>query len=125
MADILVVDDSKFIVSALRRALEKDGHTVVGSGHDGNEGFQLFLSLNPDLTLLDITMPNRDGRDCLEDIIEADADARVIMISAIKEQEIVDSCIEHGARDFIQKPLKLGDEQDLQAFYAKIAQALS
>merc|ERR1711916_209896 len=102
MANILVVDDSKFVVKTLIMALEGLGHQVIAHGTDGNEGFKLYKEHSPDLVLLDITMPNRDGRDCLEDIIAFDPGAKVIMVSAIKEQEIVDSCLSNGARSFIQ-----------------------
>jgi two-component system chemotaxis response regulator CheY len=125
MARILVVDDSKFIKTSLKLVLEQDEHEVVAMGSDGIEGFELFQSMSPDLVLLDITMPNRDGRDCLNDIIQANAEARVIMISAIKEQDIVDGCINDGARDFIQKPLQLGDDDWVTSFYAKIRNALN
>jgi len=125
MARILVVDDSKFIAKALKRTLENGGHEVVGMGSDGVEGFELFKNEKPDLTLLDITMPNRDGRDCLYDIIQSDKDARVIMISAIKEQEVVDDCLNCGAKDFIQKPLDLNNDDGVQAFYGIINNGLN
>ena len=124
MARILVVDDSKFIAVALTTALQEEGHEVVGRGSDGNEGLDLFKTHSPDLVLLDITMPNRDGRDCLIDILKEDPSAKIIMISAIKEQEIVDSCLNSGAKDFIQKPLQFGSDDYLKLFYAKIYNAL-
>ncbi len=125
MANILVVDDSKFIVTALTSALEQGGHTIVGTASDGNEGLETFKNTSPDLVLLDITMPNRDGRDCLSDILAASPSTPVIMISAIKEQEIVDGCLAAGAKDFIQKPLQLGNDSWLDEFYSKINQAVS
>jgi len=125
MARIVVVDDSKFIATALTATLEDKGHEVVGAGSDGNEGLELYKTHKPDLLLLDITMPNRDGRDCLEDVIKLNPDAKIIMISAIKEQEIVDSCLANGAKDFIQKPLQLGSDEYLDSFFTKINNALS
>jgi len=125
MARILVVDDSKFIVQVLKKALEGGGHEVVGIGSDGVEGFSLFKEHKPDLTLLDITMPNRDGRDCLEDILKHDDQARVIMISAIKEKEVIDFCLEIGAKGFINKPLSFTREESVQAFYSTIDNGLN
>lgn len=124
MAKILVVDDSNFIAKALKKTLESGGHEVVGIASDGVEGFELFKKKNPDLTLLDITMPNRDGRDCLYDIIQSNETARVIMISAIKEQEVVDDCLLCGAKDFIKKPLNLSDPDGLIDFFRVIDNAL-
>jgi len=125
MARILVVDDSKFIVQVLKKTLEGGGHEVVGIGSDGVEGFELFKEHNPDLTLLDITMPNRDGRDCLEDILNENANANVVMISAIKEQEVIDFCLEIGAKGFINKPLSLGTDESVQAFFNTINNGLN
>lgn len=125
MAKILVVDDSKFMAKTLKRALEGGGHEVVGMGSDGVEGYELFQSKRPDLTLLDITMPNRDGRDCLFDIMQRDKDARVIMISAIKEQDVVDDCLACGAKNFIQKPLNFIDKDSAEEFFSIINTALN
>jgi two-component system chemotaxis response regulator CheY len=124
MARIIVVDDSKFIVQVLKKTLESDGHEVVAMGTDGVEGYDLFKEHEPDLTLLDITMPNRDGRDCLEDILKHDEHARVIMISAIKEQEVIDFCLNIGAKGFINKPLSFGSQESVQAFYTTINNGL-
>jgi len=124
MAKILLVDDSKFIVQVLKKTLESGGHEVVAMGTDGVEGLNLFKEHNPDLTLLDITMPNRDGRDCLEDILKHDKHAKVIMISAIKDQEVKDFCINIGAKGFINKPLSFGTEESVEAFYNTINSGL-
>jgi two-component system, chemotaxis family, chemotaxis protein CheY len=125
MARILVVDDSKFIAQILKQALESGGHEVVAVGSDGVEGFEFFKEHTPDLTLLDITMPNRDGRDCLEDILKHDAQARVIMISAIKEQEVIDYCLNIGAKGFLNKPISFTKEESVQAFYNTIDNGLN
>ena len=124
MARILIVDDSKFIVQVLKKSLESDGHEIVGMGTDGVEGFNLFKEHKPELTLLDITMPNRDGRDCLEDILKHDAHARVIMISAIKEQEVIDFCLNIGAKGFLNKPLSVTTDEGIQAFFNTINSGL-
>jgi two-component system chemotaxis response regulator CheY len=124
MARILLVDDSKFIAQVLKKTLEAGGHEVVDIGTDGVEGFELFKEHKPDLSLLDITMPNRDGRDCLEDILKYDENARVIMISAIKEQEVINFCLNIGAKGFINKPLSLGSEDSIKAFFDTINQGL-
>ena len=124
MAKILLVDDSKFIVQVLKKTLESDGHEIVAMGTDGVEGFNLFKEHKPDLTLLDITMPNRDGRDCLEDILKHDEHAKVIMISAIKDQEVKDFCMNIGAKGFINKPLSFNTDESVEAFYNTINSGL-
>ncbi len=79
------------------------GFTIVGKAKDGNDGIQQYKILRPDLLLLDITMPNKDGREALEEIIKFDARAKIVMVSAIYDEEIQKSCLEHGAMGFINK----------------------
>ncbi|MBF0286738.1 MAG: response regulator [SAR324 cluster bacterium] len=125
MARILLVDDSAFIVGTLRPFLESEGHEIVAVGTDGNEGVALFQEHHPDLVLLDITMPNKDGRACLEEILELDAKAKVIMVSAIQDMKIFMECMKKGALNFIQKPLKLRDPAFCLEFRKLIDEALT
>ncbi|MFK8110748.1 MAG: response regulator [Rubripirellula sp.] len=113
MIRVLVVDDSKFMARGIQSILSEMGFDVVGLAHDGNEGWQKFEETRPDVTLLDVTMPNMDGLECLQKIREIDADARVVMLSAIKDPETVDRCLQSGASSFLQKPIKRTSPKDL------------
>jgi len=124
MATVLVVDDSKFIRLALTEALKSFGHNVIAEAGDGAEGFTQYKTLHPDLVLLDITMPNRDGRACLQDILKANPAAKVVMISAIKEQSVVEFCLSEGAKGFIEKPLLFASDDYMRRFESTISQAL-
>lgn len=99
----LVVDDSKTLVRVISQSLRDLGHTVVGEAYDGFEGFEKFKSLNPEIILLDVTMPNRDGRECLVDILSMNPRAHVIMLSAIKTKDVIEDCLKIGAKEFIHK----------------------
>lgn len=107
----MLCDDSRTILNVFEKKLEAAGHQIVGKAADGEEGFTRFMETNPDLVLLDITMPNKDGRECLQSIMAADSGAKVIMVSALKDADIVKACLENGAKAFINKD-KIFKEDD-------------
>ena len=72
MARVLVVDDAAFMRKMVSDALTKGGHEVVGEAGNGAEAIDRFQELKPDLTTLDITMPEKDGIAALKEIIELD-----------------------------------------------------
>jgi two-component system chemotaxis response regulator CheY len=106
MARVLVVDDAAFMRKVVSDALAKGGHEVVGEAGNGVEAVARFQELKPDLTTLDITMPEKDGLAALRDIIEIDPGARVIMCSALGQESKVLESIKLGARDFVVKPFQ-------------------
>ena len=65
MANILIVDDSRTSRRILRGILEGDGHTIVGEAKDGQEGYDMYAELKPDVVTMDITMPVMSGVDSL------------------------------------------------------------
>src|SRR5690625_1522897 len=77
---------------------------VVGMADNGKEGVELYKQTNPDIVRLDITRPVMDGLQALQQIIEYDASAKVIMCSAMGQQKLVVEAIELGAKDFVVKP---------------------
>lgn len=124
MANILIVDDSAWVAKTMKKVIEKEGHVVVGMAKDGLEGVDFYAKFQPDVVLLDITMPNMDGRECLENILEYDNHARIIMISAIKEEEVADDCLKSGAVGYLQKPIEIGNEAHLQRLFSTIDKAI-
>jgi two-component system chemotaxis response regulator CheY len=77
---------------------------VIGEAADGEEAVRRHAELQPDLVLLDITMPRLDGTEALQQILATDPEARVVMITALGQKEQVLQAIKTGARDFIIKP---------------------
>lgn len=106
MAKILIVDDAAFMRMMLKDILTKNGHEVCGEAKDGVEALEKYKELAPDLTTLDITMPNVDGLQALKDIKAYDDKARVVMCSAMGQQAMVVESIQNGAKDFIVKPFQ-------------------
>jgi two-component system chemotaxis response regulator CheY len=106
MARVLIVDDAAFMRKVLSDALAKGGHEVVGEAANGLEAVAQFQELRPDVTTLDITMPEKDGIQALKEILAADPGARVIMCSALGQESKVLESIKSGAKDFVVKPFQ-------------------
>jgi len=104
---VLVIDDSMFIIKQLSQILTSSGFAIAGSASDGEEGLQKYKELYPrvDLVTLDITMPKMDGVATLEKIMEFDDKANVIMVTALGRQDLVKKALLTGARNYIVKPL--------------------
>jgi two-component system chemotaxis response regulator CheY len=103
MARIALCDDNKTTLFGLTKKLSKAGHDIVGKANDGNEGMSLYLSQKPDLMLLDVTMPNMGGKECLQGILQADPKAKIIMISGVQDESIIQQCLMIGAKAYISK----------------------
>ena len=106
MARVLIVDDAAFMRKMLSDALSSGGHEVVGEASNGNEAVQQFQELRPELTTLDITMPEKDGLQALREILTFDPTARVVMCSALGQESKVLESIKAGAKDFVVKPFE-------------------
>jgi two-component system chemotaxis response regulator CheY len=106
MARVLVVDDAAFMRKMVSDALTKGGHQVVGEAGNGTEAVARYQELRPEVTTLDITMPEKDGLAALKEIIAIDPAARVVMCSALGQESKVLESIKLGARDFVVKPFQ-------------------
>jgi len=104
---VLLVDDSVFVTKQISQILGSEGYEIAGVAGDGFEGVQKYKELCPnvDLVTMDITMPKMDGITALEQIMEFDKNARVVMITALGKEELVKKAILMGAKNYIIKPL--------------------
>ena len=103
---VLLVDDAAFMRMMLKDILTKNGYTVIGEAGNGVEAIAKYKELKPDLTILDITMPEMNGIDAAKGISAADPNAKIVMCSAMGQQGMVVDAIQAGARDFIVKPFQ-------------------
>lgn len=101
---ILIVDDSPIIHNLLRKTLESNGYEVCGDAKNGREGVELFNSLSPDLAFMDITMPIMDGIEAARAIKGQNPAAKIIMLSAMGDEEIMAQAKEIGIDIFLKKP---------------------
>ncbi len=103
---ILIADDAAFMRMLLKDILSRADYDICGEAGDGIAAVKAYEELQPDLTLMDITMPNMDGLQALRQIRQADPGAKVIMCSALGQQSQVIEAIKAGAADFIVKPFQ-------------------
>ena len=104
--NVLICDDAAFMRMMIKDILTKNGYNIAGEAENGLKAVEKYAEVKPDLTLMDITMPEMDGIQALKKIKESDPNAIVIMCSAMGQQAMVIESIQAGARDFIVKPFQ-------------------
>ena len=105
MARVMIVDDSYVVRKALGRILTELGHTVVAEVADGAQALSEYTSQQPDIVTMDLTMPGMNGAEVTSRIIERFPAARIIVVSASEEKQVVLDALERGARHYIIKPI--------------------
>ena len=103
MAKIMTVDDDAFARMLCARMLDEKGYEVIEAS-SGPEGIEKYGETRPDAVLLDITMPDMDGIETLDKILELDPAAKVIMVTAVAQQADVVKALKGGAMDYVLKP---------------------
>ncbi|MBI1771532.1 MAG: response regulator transcription factor [Burkholderiales bacterium] len=103
-AKILLIDDNDVTREVLRVILRSEGYDVIGEATDGSTGLEMAIKLMPDLILLDIVMPKISGTEILPRIRELLPDARVLMVTANKDQETINEVVKTGIHGYILKP---------------------
>jgi len=106
VARIMIVDDAAFMRMMLKDILTKGSHEVVAEAEDGKQCLLAFKDAKPDLITLDITMPELDGINTLMALKKLDPAVKVVMVSAMGQQESVIQAIKAGAKDFVVKPFQ-------------------
>lgn len=106
MPSVLIADDAAFMRMMLKNVLTEAGYEIAGEAENGAVAVAKYRELSPDLTTMDITMPEMDGLAALKEIRAGDPSARVVMCSAMGQQSMVIESIQAGAKDFIVKPFQ-------------------
>jgi two-component system chemotaxis response regulator CheY len=105
MARILVADDAAFVRGRVRKVLTDAGHGVI-EAENGRVAVELYRREQPDAVLMDVTMPEMDGIEALEEIRQHDPRARIAMVTGVGQGETVRKALRLGARDFVIKPFR-------------------
>ncbi|HUU75783.1 MAG TPA: response regulator [Methanoregulaceae archaeon] len=106
MGRILIVDDTLFMRTLLKNILFSGGHDIVGEAADGDEAIAKYKELKPDLVTMDVVMPKVNGIEALKGIRAFDPNARVVMCTAIGQEQMVKLAIKTGAKGYIVKPFQ-------------------
>ncbi|AFA48822.1 response regulator [Acetobacterium woodii] len=109
---VMIVDDSSFSIAVLKRMLEKDGMEIVATALNMNDAILKAKEIKPDLITMDMTLPDGDGIECSKEILKDLPGAKIIAISAMMDEEIIDRARKNGIRGYLQKPV---DQSDLDA----------
>jgi len=101
---VLLVDDTAFMRRMLREILTREGYEIAAEARNGREAVERYRQVRPDLVVMDITMPEMDGIAAVREILDRDPGARIIMCSALGQEEPIIEALEAGAQDFVLKP---------------------
>jgi two-component system, chemotaxis family, chemotaxis protein CheY len=105
MSKILIVDDAEFLRLRISKMLIGDG-LEVAEAENGLRAVDLYKQIQPDVVLMDVTMPEMDGLAALKEIRAFDPKAKVVMLTALGQESVVLEAVKSGARDFIVKPFE-------------------
>lgn len=115
MATILVVDDNADMLDLLVHFFQTKGHRVV-TAIDAEEGLKKVRAERPDLVLMDVMMPRIHGVEALRQVKAIDPSIKVIMITAVDDQDIAEEALASGASDYVTKPIDLNYLDTLVTF---------
>jgi len=102
--NVLVVDDSLYMRTVIKDALEQNGYRVVGEAANGEQAIDLAFELQPDIITLDNILPDMIGTDILKVYTEEGLLSKVIMISAVGQESVIQEGLNLGAKAYIVKP---------------------
>ena len=101
---LLVADDATIIREMIKDVATQAGWEVVGEASNGQEAIDRYVELQPDAMTLDLVMPEYDGLHALRGIMAAQPDAKVLVVSAINQSQVLKTAFRLGASDFVVKP---------------------
>lgn len=104
MAKVLIADDSDAIRLVLKDILSIGEHEVLAEAVDGAEAVDFYKEHSPEILLLDLAMPKKDGLTVVKEVIEHDSNAKIILITASDDQKVINECLKCGATSYISKP---------------------
>lgn len=109
MARFMIVDDSLFQRKSLGKMIAQLGWKVVGEASNGREAVEMYPGTSPDLVLMDLIMPEMEGIEAVEKILEMDKTAKIIVVSSLGYKDMVDKALSLGAKHFLTKPVIFGE----------------
>ncbi|MGK7396594.1 MAG: response regulator [Candidatus Cyclobacteriaceae bacterium M3_2C_046] len=116
---VLIVDDSLYMRTVIKDVLVTAGYDVVGQAANGESAIDLSLELQPDLITLDNILPDMLGLDILKVLKSEELKSKIVMISAVGQQSVVDEGKTLGADEYLVKPFT--NEQLLEAINKVLA----
>uniref|UniRef100_A0A7C3YBQ0 Response regulator n=1 Tax=Geoglobus ahangari TaxID=113653 RepID=A0A7C3YBQ0_9EURY len=106
MPRVLIVDDAAFMRKLLKNILFSGGFDIAGEAENGKQAVELYKKLRPDIVTMDIIMPEMNGIEALKEIKKIDPNAKVVMCTAVGQEQMVKTAIKFGAKGYIVKPFQ-------------------
>jgi two-component system chemotaxis response regulator CheY len=103
---VMAVDDSPITRKMIKKALEPEGFEIIGEAGNGRDAVELYNKIKPDVITMDVTMPIMDGLQAAQVIKEQNPAQKIIMLSAMSDQDIVAEARAWGIVHFCSKPFK-------------------
>ena len=101
---ILLVDDSTYIRTVLGSIIAEAGFEVVSEAADGEEAIRKYMSLKPDLVLMDVIMEPMNGMEATKAILDKDPEAKILMVTVLEDRGLFADLMKIGAKGYIMKP---------------------
>jgi two-component system chemotaxis response regulator CheY len=101
---LMIVDDSNIMRRRIERSNNFEELELVGTAANGLEALELFRKMDPDVVTMDLTMPQMDGIECIENIVRMKPAVRILVISALADKATAVEAMEKGANGFLNKP---------------------
>ncbi len=106
---VVLVDDHTMLRQGLRRALEGEGIRVIGEAGDGTTAIRMALELHPDVVLMDVSMPNVDGIESAQQLMNADSRQRIVMLTMHVDRDVMRRAMAAGAVGYLTKDASISD----------------
>jgi DNA-binding NarL/FixJ family response regulator len=106
---VVLADDHPLFLRGLEAALEREGLEIVGLAASGEEVLEVATQVEPEVVLLDVSMPGMDGIECLGELRRRFPEVKVVMLSGSDDQQVVDQCLDAGALCFVGKSVQPAD----------------
>ena len=101
---VLVVDDAKLMRGMIKNSFKDVPDTSLLEADNGEDAIQLYQATKPDVVTMDITMDYKNGVEASREILKRDPEAKIIMVTALGQENLLKECIDLGVKDFIVKP---------------------
>lgn len=116
---LMIVDDSNIIRNRIERSFKDTDIKILATAANGIEALQKFKEFKPDLMTMDLTMPEMDGLECIQEIVALGTGVSILVISALSDKATALQSLQYGARGFICKPF---NEDELITAFNRLIQ---